>query len=904
MSIKPAAANPFNLFSGYDIFISYTRRGSKAYANKLYQQLKSLDFECFIDRREVPAGDALDETLRGALANSKVLVLVGSDAAFDRPYVKLEFSAFAETRRPVIVINVGGALAKRGRLDEEPWSVIKERKLVWLLESGDALRKGLPSPEVYEGIQNAFTLKRRRVVRRRWVSAGLTALTALSLAVIAVGVYAAAQIKRQTELQATLDGEIVKAQALKAEYDASLERSKREIAAAQTEIQEINVSLSAARVELTDAQTQRAAAERKADEAAELERRARERAEVASEVEMGSRAALLAQQPGREVEALGLAAAAADSNFKRAARSSQVEAGLTSALMAVDFALPFELGGDGVTFTQISPGGNQLFVEREDPLTFKATWELYPTRGPAPQVTLRQDVSGRARSVSFSRDGRYLAVIDGYDNLDVWDSLRPQSPVHSRKRVVLAALDWPGTGLALIEREGSTEVGRTVSILDRQSGVMKEQFGAGVRDPRAIVFDREGRVLVQGTMPNSPLNRGAGFVIRDPKREGDTIETPQDLVGVADDGSLITVFKYSATTGTPKPTDGDEAYLLERNGGHVKRVLAGYKGVISSFSYSDRPNVVTLDGGNLKIADTTSRPNFMVLRAHGSEITAISFSPDGRLVATGDTHVTSSEATSIYIWDAGSGDLLKSIKTPRTPSLLTFSPDGARIAAYFSHASMVLVWSVSDGKPVGDGHGIHNRHELPPPHAITFLRGGRYVATAHYGAVLALWDASSSLPLGLAHLDAKSQGAKPFRKNLGFEPTLATSFAVFSVAGDTLVTASDEHSLGASATEDAAVHVWDLKKLNLSGEINLAKLLEKDVYEDPQLARPSASAASRVPGRLKAVTFGRQLELIFQAKEGALIVTGPTERAGGGWASCLTAAQPSASRQISGAPSS
>jgi hypothetical protein len=65
----------------YDVFISYSHSDAKAYAVNLKKQLGSLDFCCFIDEEESPAGSSLDPTLAKALRKSATLVLLATERA-------------------------------------------------------------------------------------------------------------------------------------------------------------------------------------------------------------------------------------------------------------------------------------------------------------------------------------------------------------------------------------------------------------------------------------------------------------------------------------------------------------------------------------------------------------------------------------------------------------------------------------------------------------------------------------------------------------------------------------------------------------------------------------------------------------------------------------------------------
>lgn len=70
----------FRLSFKYDLFISYARRDGRNYAQKLRDQLRKLDFACFLDLDELPPGIPLNSTLLRALRRSAVLVIVGTDA--------------------------------------------------------------------------------------------------------------------------------------------------------------------------------------------------------------------------------------------------------------------------------------------------------------------------------------------------------------------------------------------------------------------------------------------------------------------------------------------------------------------------------------------------------------------------------------------------------------------------------------------------------------------------------------------------------------------------------------------------------------------------------------------------------------------------------------------------------
>src|SRR5262249_36595239 len=101
----------FRFVFRYDIFISYARTDAKDYAFKLRDQLKQLDFTCFLDYDELPPGNSLSTTLKRALRRSATLLIVASERATKSRYVQLEIEQFAQTGRAIVPIDIEGSLS-------------------------------------------------------------------------------------------------------------------------------------------------------------------------------------------------------------------------------------------------------------------------------------------------------------------------------------------------------------------------------------------------------------------------------------------------------------------------------------------------------------------------------------------------------------------------------------------------------------------------------------------------------------------------------------------------------------------------------------------------------------------------------------------------------------------------
>ncbi|HEX6729843.1 MAG TPA: TIR domain-containing protein, partial [Pyrinomonadaceae bacterium] len=231
----------FRVLFRYDIFISYARGDGKDYAIKLRDQLKHLDFSCFLDLDELPPGNSLNNTLKRAIRKSATLVIVGTERAVKSNFVELEVAEFAGTGRAIVPIDIDGSMT------EAPWSIIKERDIVWIDEAKSSLTKGVPSPNVADSIDKLFKYTRRNTRVRAQV---LSTIALFVVVVIAALLMIRQQITAKTiafdkaEQQqivaekASAEAKTQKATAVKAIEDATKERERADIALANAKTAE------------------------------------------------------------------------------------------------------------------------------------------------------------------------------------------------------------------------------------------------------------------------------------------------------------------------------------------------------------------------------------------------------------------------------------------------------------------------------------------------------------------------------------------------------------------------------------------------------------------------------------------------------------------------------------------
>ncbi len=159
------------------------------------------------------------------------------------------------------------------------------------------------------------------------------------------------------------------------------------------------------------------------------------------------------------------------------------------------------------------------------------------------------------------------------------------------------------------------------------------------------------------------------------------------------------------------------------------------------------------------------------LRGHGSWITAVAYSPDGRWIVTGSRDKTAK------VWDAASGRELHTLKGHTAQIFsVAFSPDGQRIATG-SYDLTAKVWETANGQELLTlkGHGQQ-------VDSVAFSPDGLRIVTGSFDHTAKVWESANGQEL----FTLKGHNA-------------AIRAAAFSPDGRRIVTGS----------EDKTARVWD-----------------------------------------------------------------------------------------------
>jgi WD40 repeat protein len=709
MSLTSLFTSPVSYLFGYDIFISYTRVDAKDYALKLHEQLKSLDYACFIDRTEAPSGSALEGALNTGLQRSKVFLLIGTERAFNRPYVEYEFREFARTNRPIIAINVDSALTRGERLSTEPWKVISERNLIWIDERGEAVDHGLPSPTVYEGIQNLFSLTRRNVVRRRWVSLVVTIILAVSAYAIGQTVVARTRLKKLNE-------EIANAETITTQYKSQIEDIKITLGSLKTErdllvidrnkakkdLGTLKTDLATVRTDLRDANQQRDVARDDARKAKELERIARQNA---IEQQRLASSRQLAAESATQMEAAPSLAFLLGIRSYQTSPTLEARRSLLSSLLAYPNLSSMAYGNSRKITAMAIDRDERVIVSGgyDGRILF---WDATNRQQlHCPQVKHTSAVT----AVAFSANGKSVATGDEKGNIYLWDVTSGDKRSEIKTEYMVLSLEFRGNNeLALA---GNSEIYvwnvADIALPIAYAPLPIEQDGLF---PTALAFSADGKTLavaVGKTMGNREGNEIAlyDFDSRRPDKErlrGHKANIAKlafssggnkDLLASADERGHVIVWNIV----THKPID-ESKDILAHAGRNIRFSSDG--NFLATAQMEGVINVWDVSNPDLGIGRHKSLDRFYEysdLGIYRSRVAAIAFANRDKTV------VTANLDGSLAFWDVDVRQPLgQSVMLPQSIKIVEaeISPDGQTLALLDTNGKVFLQRVGSDDAPV------------------------------------------------------------------------------------------------------------------------------------------------------------------------------------------------------------
>jgi hypothetical protein len=214
----------------YDIFISYKRGEADLYGSALASYLTEKKYRCYFDQHVRDEGqDDLPVSLKKAVRNSTMLIILGTTQVDSSKWIRQEIEAYNQRKKKnIIPVNFGDA-------ETQKWF-----ELVKIFhspnESLENLKTGKPSSLILETITNSFNFKKRneRLQNRALLVISSVIILMVGGIVISNNIVTKAQYEAQAAMNAKTfaiaEGKIAKDNAEKYKKDADFYLKQKDAA--------------------------------------------------------------------------------------------------------------------------------------------------------------------------------------------------------------------------------------------------------------------------------------------------------------------------------------------------------------------------------------------------------------------------------------------------------------------------------------------------------------------------------------------------------------------------------------------------------------------------------------------------------------------------------------------------
>ena len=326
-------------------------------------------------------------------------------------------------------------------------------------------------------------------------------------------------------------------------------------------------------------------------------------------------------------------------------------------------------------------------------------------------------------ALAFSRDGRTLASASLDGSIRLWDGATGQQLAELKGDGEVRAIAF-GPNNLLASAGGDRHVHFWEVAPDRKSAKGKHTLRKHAAAVQALAFSRNGDTLASGDKD--------GVVIL--WRLGGEAAEPKELDRR---GGEVLCLAFGPVSPGWLAVGGDRCLELLDATGAEKARLRGHTGSVAALSFS--PDGKTLATGSLdsdirlwEVGEKIEKSK-ATLKGHFSSVLALAFNPrDGGMLASGG------EDGVVRRWDTATG-----LQQGRGPGheapvrAVVFSPDGKRLVSAGNDRS-VRLWEVASWQ------GTKLPGECDAVAAVAFAGDGKWLAAGDSNGAILLWDAAGN----------------------------------------------------------------------------------------------------------------------------------------------------------------